>query len=73
MATKNLETENDQREIVKWIEKLRVNGEKNIEAIRTWRISLGPEPWHNRVYDALTATKITVDKISTFIEERYVF
>lgn len=73
LATNNLETENDQREIVKWIEKLRVNGEKNIEAIRTWRISLGPEPWHNRVYDALTATKITVDKISTFIEERYVF
>ena len=71
--TNNLEEQRDQEEMKSWIEKLKVNGEKNMHAIRTWRTSLGPEPWHNRVYDTLTATKKTVDEISSFIDERYIF
>tara|TARA_B100001250_G_scaffold154086_2_gene132447 strand:- start:1340 stop:3310 length:1971 start_codon:yes stop_codon:yes gene_type:complete len=73
LATNNLEEQKDQEEMKSWIEKLKVNGEKNMHAIRTWRTSLGPEPWHNRVYDTLTATKKTVDEISSFIDERYIF
>ena len=73
LATNNLDQQKDQKEIQKWLKKLSLNGEKNINAIRVWRTSLGPEPWHNRVYDTLTATQKTVDEICSFINERYIF
>lgn len=73
LATNNLDQKKDQKEIQKWLKKLSLNGEKNINAIRVWRTSLGPEPWHNRVYDTITSTQQTVDEICSFINERYIF
>ena len=48
-------------------------GAENVSAIRTWRGVLGPEPWHARVYDALKATETTVEQISRFVSERYLY
>ncbi|SVD68606.1 uncharacterized protein METZ01_LOCUS421460, partial [marine metagenome] len=45
-------------------------GQANVDAIRAWRACLGPEPWHQRVYDAIAATRDTVDRIGRHIRRR---
>ncbi len=45
-------------------------GQANVDAIRAWRTCLGPEPWHQRVYDAIAATRDTVDRIGRHIRKR---
>ncbi|MDA0746004.1 MAG: hypothetical protein O2954_05755 [bacterium] len=48
-------------------------GKENVSAIRAWREHLGPEPWHQRVHDAILATEQTVEGICQFVSERYVY
>ncbi|MBM3264488.1 MAG: hypothetical protein FJY97_13820 [candidate division Zixibacteria bacterium] len=52
------------------VERLRQAGTDNAEAVRTWRASLGPEPWHQRVYDAIEAVEITIREIGRLVEEQ---
>ena len=48
-------------------------GKKNGAAIRTWRSNLGPEPWNQRVHDAIGAVETTVDQISRIITGKYLY
>jgi len=40
--------------------RLQTAGKENAAAIRQWRAALGPEPWHQRVHDAIRGTEDTV-------------
>ena len=73
LATSMLNDPEDQTSMRGYLAALRQAGIANIEAIRTWRGHLGPEPWHYRVHDALKSSKRTVDEICRFVEERYLF
>ena len=46
---------------------------ENTDAIRAWRTALGPEPWHYRVHDAISATESTVSSIKDIITGKYLF
>ncbi len=48
-------------------------GDGNVTAIRHWRGALGPEPWHDRVHDAIKGTEDTVDEITDFVSGRYFY
>ncbi|MDD5598607.1 MAG: glycoside hydrolase family 20 zincin-like fold domain-containing protein [Victivallaceae bacterium] len=50
------------------LEQLKDAGNENIAAIRQWRSSLGSEPWHRRVYDAIKAVDNTVRAITKKIQ-----
>ena len=52
---------------------LKASGARNVEATGAWRLHLGPEPWHQRVYDAIAETERTVHEIARFVEERYAY
>ncbi len=55
------------------VERLKRAGTDNTQAIRAWRASLGPTPWHPRVLDAIAAMETTVKEITQFIAERDVY
>jgi len=73
MATNNLADPADQQTMRALLSALERVGEENIRAIRAWRSHLGPEPWHQRVQDALAGSERTVREMTRFIEERYLF
>lgn len=73
MATRDLREVQDQENLRSHLAALRIAGEANTLAIRTWRADLGPEPWHYRVHDALKSTERTVHEIGRFVDERYLF
>ena len=73
LATSDLTDAAEQETMQGFLAALKQAGTANIEAIRTWRGHLGPEPWHYRVHDALKGTERTVGEICRFIEERYIY
>jgi len=73
LATLDL-TDPDNQEVFRAaVQRLERAGAENVCAIQTWRSALGPEPWHTRVHDALRATETTVQQISRFVSERYLY
>jgi hypothetical protein len=73
VATKKLEEVEEQRVLAEHVAHLKTSGTRNVDAIRAWRLHLGPEPWHQRVYDAIGGTERTVREIARFVEERYAY
>ena len=55
------------------VDRLKRSGDANAAAIRAWRRGLGPEPWHQRVHDAIRATETTVAEISADILGRHLY
>jgi hypothetical protein len=60
-----------QQQLAEELQRLDVAGIGNVEAIRSWRTSLGAEPWHHRVHDAIAATQDTVRRIDGHIRDNY--
>ena len=73
VAIKELADVKEQQVLGEYIAALKASGTRNTEAIRAWRLHLGPEPWHQRVYDAIGGTERTVHEIARFVEERYAY
>ena len=73
VATKELADVEEQQVLGEYVTALKASGARNVEAIGAWRLHLGPEPWHQRVYDAIGGTKRTVQEITRFVEERYAY
>jgi len=73
LATAELGDPVAQAALLAALEELERAGTANTAAIRAWRAGLGPEPWHYRVHDAISATERTVAEIGRFIRERYIF
>ena len=73
VATKELADVEEQRVLAEHVVSLKASGARNVDAIRAWRLHLGPEPWHPRVYDAIGGTERTVREIARFVEERYTY
>lgn len=73
VAVSDLERLDEQAELGRSIDQLRQAGRHNAVAINDWRAALGPEPWHQRVHDAVQATEDTVEGICRFAEERYLY
>lgn len=71
VATRDLADPDVQMELQAALESLEAAGASNVAAIRHWRETLGPEPWHNRVHDAIRGTEATVREIARFLRERY--
>ena len=66
----SLEVQNDLRRTLADLKKA---GDENIAAIRDWRAGLGPEPWHQRVHDAMSASSATVRDITSLITNKYLY
>lgn len=73
VATDDIRTVESQERLQKSIQSLKISGERNLLSIKEWRSALGPEPWHERVYDALNGTQTTVDNISEWLTNRYIY
>lgn len=73
VATDELSTIESQDILRSHIDKLKQAGNENVEAIKTWRSALGPEPWHQRVHDAIKGTETTVNDISQIIAGKYFY
>jgi len=73
VATGKLDNLADQECLAEFLLELETAGLDNSDAIRNWRKGLGPEPWHHRVHDAISATKDTVETVSSFIRNRYMY
>ena len=73
VATKKLADLEEQQVLKEYVTALKASGARNAEAIGAWRLHLGPEPWHQRVYDAIRGTERTVHEIARFVEERYAY
>ena len=67
VATEDLTDLAIQDALRKSTDHLKRSGDANVAAIKTWRRTLGPEPWHQRVHDAIHATETTVAEISADI------
>ena len=72
VATRELADPNVQSQLDAALESLERAGGANVAAIRKWRAALGPEPWHNRVHDAIRGTETTVGEIARFLRERFI-
>ena len=55
------------------VTELEAAGAANVAMIEKWRGGLGPEPWHNRVHDAIAGTNNTVAEIARFIRECHIY
>ena len=55
------------------LDQLAAAGEENASAIRQWRRRLGPQPWHQRVHDAIQAVEATVNDVREFVSGRYFY
>ena len=73
MAHADRTSEAGQRGLMKGVEELEEAGEANVEAIRAWRSHLGPEPWNQRVHDAMAGTRDTVRRIAGHVRDRYIY
>lgn len=73
VAIDDLSTLESQQKLRAKIDMLKQAGKENISAIKTWRSALGPEPWHQRVYDAIKGTESTVNDISQIVEGKYFY
>ena len=73
VAIKELADVEEQQVLGEYVTALKASGARNTDAIRAWRLHLGPEPWHQRVYDAIGGTERTVHEIARFVEERYAY
>jgi len=73
VATDELSTLDSQNILKANIEMLKQAGKENAAAIKTWRSALSPEPWHQRVHDAIKGTETTVSDISQIIAGKYFF
>ena len=71
-ATRDLADPDVQMELQAALKSLEAAGASNVAAIRHWRGTLGPEPWHNRVHDAIRGTEATVREIARYLRERYI-
>lgn len=73
MAHADRTSEAGQRGLVNRVEDLEEAGKANVEAIRAWRSHLGPEPWNQRVHDAIAGTRDTVERIARHVRDRYIY
>ena len=73
VAIDDLMTLNSQENLRANIDMLKQAGKENVSAIKTWRSALGPEPWHQRVHDAIKGTESTVSDISQIIKGKYFY
>ncbi len=73
MAHADRTSEAGQRGLMKGVEELEEAGKANVEAIRAWRSHLGPEPWNQRVHDAVAGTRDTVERIARHVRDRYIY
>ena len=73
LAADEPDTLEKQAPLVQAVDELEQAGRAHEEAVRAWRTALGPEPWHQRVHDAVEAVRWTVAQIARFVRERYVF
>ena len=73
LATSDLEGREDQDDMRARLENLRRAGRGSVNAVKGWRAGLGPEPWHQRVHDAIAGSQRAVAEISRFVEERYLY
>ena len=72
-STMNIENLDNQQAIRRTLEDLKQAGAENMAAIHDWRAGLGPEPWHQRVYDAMKAADATVQGISQILKDKYLY
>ncbi len=73
VAIDDLASLESQQKLRAKIDLLQRAGEENTAAIKAWRSALGPEPWNQRVYDAIKGTESTVNDISRIIEGKYFY
>lgn len=73
MAHADRTSEAGQRGLMNRVEDLEEAGKANVEAIRAWRSYLGPEPWNQRVHDAIAGTRDTVERIARHVRDRYIY
>lgn len=73
VATDDLRTLDSQTKLRELSKNLDIAGKENVEAIRNWRGSLGPEPWAYRVYDAIKGTETTVKDITNLVNNKYFY
>ena len=73
VAIDDLSTLDSQKNLKANIDMLKQAEKENISAIKTWRSALGPEPWHQRVHDAIKGTESTVSDITQNIEGKYFY
>ena len=63
----------DQQALGADLARLEAAGETNMAAIGAWRTSLGAEPWHHRVHDAIAATRDTVQRIGSHVRDQILY
>ena len=73
VATDDLSTLESQDILRGYLSGLGRAGKDNVEAIKSWRSALGPEPWHYRVHDAIKGTETTVSDITNLIAGKYYY
>jgi hypothetical protein len=47
--------------------------EQNVLAIEAWRTAYGEGEWHNRVHDAIAATKRVAEDVTDLVRHRYLY
>lgn len=57
-------------ELKKTVAELEQAGADNVQAIKTWRMAVAPEPWHPRVHKAIAGTESTVAGIRQIAASR---
>jgi hypothetical protein len=62
-----------QSELRQRVDDLQDAGDTTVDAIRTWRGHLGPEPWHPRVHDAIAGVQRTVERIRAHVHHRVLY
>ncbi len=73
VATLDLAELKNQARVRASLDRLQKAGRDNAAAIRTWRASLGGEPWHYRVHDAIKGAETTVAAIVQCVADRYLY
>lgn len=73
VATLDLAELKNQARMRASLERLQKAGRDNAAAIRAWRASLGGEPWHYRVHDAIKGAETTVAAIVQCVADRYLY
>ncbi len=73
VATDDLRTLESQDSLMEHVRSLQHAGKENVQALKTWRANLGPEPWHFRFHDALSATENTVRAVTGIVTGKYIY
>jgi hypothetical protein len=71
IASDELDSPASQAKLQGQLREMEAAGAENVSAIRHWRSGLGPEPWHQRVHDAIACTSNTVDEIKRHVTACY--